>query len=99
MQEVLDAGPRLVGAEEQGRLAKLGVFSDSAGSHLRVPLIYDRVGFGMLLVGQRGDDGDRPLPISRLDLDELAAQVRSLAPYLRAWVLLRSLRTRLRTFH
>ena len=99
MKEVLSAGPRLVGAEEHGRLAKLGVSSDSAGSHLRVPLTYDRVGFGMLLVGQRGEDGGTPFPSSRLDLDELAAEARSLAPYLRAWLMLRSLRNRLRTFH
>jgi hypothetical protein len=98
MQEVLRAGPRLAAAEEQGRLAKLGVSSNSADAPLMVPLTYNGVGFGMLLVGQGGGNGDSSLPATRLDLHEIAMQARTTAPYLRAWLLLRSLRTRLRTF-
>ena len=98
LQEVLRAGPRLVGAEERGRLIQLGVSSGSAGSHLRVPLHYGRVGFGMVLAGQRGSDGAASSPVARLDLQEVGAQVRKMAPSLRAWLLLRSLNTRLNAF-
>jgi capsular polysaccharide biosynthesis protein len=98
MHKALRAGPRLLGPEEQDRLAKLGVVNGSSSAHLMVPLTHGMIGFGMLLAGQRGGDGDSSLPAARLDLQEIAAQVSSLAPYLRAWLLLRSLRTRLRTF-
>jgi hypothetical protein len=61
-----------------------------------VPLIYDQVAFGMLLMGQRGDSGGDQPALVQADVDRVRVWARDISPYLRAWLLLRYLKFRLR---
>jgi hypothetical protein len=93
--QVVEMGSRMVDEEERGRLAEANVPGSQAQTLIVVPLIYDQVAFGMLLMGQRGDSGDQP-PLVQGDVDRVRVWARDISPYLRAWLLLRYLKLRLR---
>jgi hypothetical protein len=93
--QVVEMGSRMVDEEERSRLAEANVPGSQAQTLIVVPLIYDQVAFGMLLMGQRGDSGDQPALV-QADVDRLRVWARDISPYLRAWLLLRYLKLRLR---
>jgi hypothetical protein len=61
-----------------------------------VPLVRDEVGFGVLIAGRRHAD-ERVAALSEREVQEIADCIRDIVPYLRAWLLLRVLKLRLRT--
>jgi capsular polysaccharide biosynthesis protein len=90
------SGPRLVDHDELARLAQTGL-GDQADSIALVPLVRDQVGFGVLLAGRRHTD-ERVAPLTDHDVHEIADSMQDImVPYLWAWLLLRSLKLRLRT--
>jgi capsular polysaccharide biosynthesis protein len=93
--QVVEMGSRMVDEEERSRLAAANVPGSQAQTLIVVPLIYDQVAFGMLLMGQRGDSGDQPALV-QADVDRVRIWARDISPYLRAWLLLRYLKLRLR---
>jgi hypothetical protein len=93
--EVVEMGSRMVDEKERSRLAAANVPGSQAQTLIVVPLIYDQVAFGMLLLGQRGDSGDQPALV-QADVDRVRSWARDISPYLRAWLLLRYLKLRLR---
>jgi hypothetical protein len=93
--QVVEMGSRLVDEEERSRLAATNVPGSQAQTLIVVPLIYDQVAFGMLLMGQRGDSADQAALVQG-DVDRVRIWARDIAPYLRAWLLLRYLKFRLR---
>ena len=93
--QVVEMGSRMVDQEERSRLAAANVPGSQAQTLIVVPLIYDQVAFGMLLMGQRGDSGDQPALVQG-DVDRVRVWARDISPYLRAWLLLRYLKFRLR---
>ena len=93
--EVVEMGSRMVDEKERSRLAAANVPGSQAQTLIVVPLIYDQVAFGMLLVGQRGDSADQAALVQG-DVDRIRIWARDIAPYLRAWLLLRYLKFRLR---
>jgi hypothetical protein len=93
--QVVEMGSRMVDEEERSRLATANVPGSQAQTLIVVPLIYDQVAFGMLLMGQRGDSADQAALVQG-DVDRIRIWARDIAPYLRAWLLLRYLKFRLR---
>ena len=93
--EVVEMGSKLVDEEERSRLAAANVPGAQAETLIVVPLIYDQVAFGMLLMGQRGGGAKQPALVEG-DVDRVRAWARDISPYLRAWLLLRYLKLRLR---
>jgi capsular polysaccharide biosynthesis protein len=93
--QVVEMGSRMVDEDERSRLAAANVPGSQAQTLIVVPLIYDQVAFGMLLMGQRGDSGDQPALVQG-DVDRVRVWARDISPYLRAWLLLRYLKFRLR---
>jgi hypothetical protein len=93
--QVVEMGSRMVDEGERSRLAAANVPGSQAQTLIVVPLIYDQVAFGMLLMGQRGDSGDQPALVQG-DVDRVRVWARDISPYLRAWLLLRYLKFRLR---
>jgi hypothetical protein len=93
--EVVEMGSKLVDESERSRLAAANVPGAQAETLIVVPLIYDQVAFGMLLMGQRGGGAKQPALVEG-DVDRVRAWARDISPYLRAWLLLRYLKLRLR---
>jgi uncharacterized protein involved in exopolysaccharide biosynthesis len=93
--QVVEMGSKLVDEEERSRLAAANVPGSQAETLIVVPLIYDQVAFGMLLMGQRGGGAKQPALVEG-DVDRVRAWARDISPYLRAWLLLRYLKLRLR---
>jgi len=93
--EVVEMGSKMVDEEERSRLAAANVPGAQAETLIVVPLIYDQVAFGMLLMGQRGGGAKQPALVEG-DVDRVRAWARDISPYLRAWLLLRYLKLRLR---
>jgi hypothetical protein len=93
--QVVEMGSRMVDEEERSRLAAANVPGSQAQTLIVVPLIYDQVAFGMLLMGQRGDSAEQAALVQG-DVDRVRIWARDIAPYLRAWLLLRYLKFRLR---
>jgi capsular polysaccharide biosynthesis protein len=93
--QVVEMGSRMVDEQERSRLAAANVPGSQAQTLIVVPLIYDQVAFGMLLMGQRGDSADQPALVQG-DVDRVRVWARDISPYLRAWLLLRYLKFRLR---
>jgi hypothetical protein len=93
--QVVEMGSKMVDEEERSRLAAANVPGSQAETLIVVPLIYDQVAFGMLLMGQRGDGAKQPALVEG-DVDRIRAWARDISPYLRAWLLLRYLKLRLR---
>jgi hypothetical protein len=93
--QVVEMGSRMVDEEERSRLAAASVPGSQIQTLIVVPLIYDQVAFGMLLMGQRGDSGHQPALV-QADVDRVRSWARDISPYLRAWLLLRYLKFRLR---
>jgi Chain length determinant protein len=93
--QVVEMGSRMVDEDERSRLAAANVPGSQAQTLIVVPLIYDQVAFGMLLMGQRGDSADQAALVQG-DVDRVRIWARDIAPYLRAWLLLRYLKFRLR---
>jgi capsular polysaccharide biosynthesis protein len=94
--QVVEMGSRMVDEEERSRLAEANVPGSQAQTLIVVPLIYDQVAFGMLLMGQRGDSGGDQPALVQADVDRVRVWARDISPYLRAWLLLRYLKFRLR---
>jgi hypothetical protein len=90
------SGPRLVDHDELVRLSSMGLGGDQVDSLALVPLVRDKVGFGVLLAGRRHTD-EQVAPLSDREVQEIADCMRDIVPYLWAWLLLRSLKLRLRT--
>jgi hypothetical protein len=88
-------GSKMVDESERSRLAAANVPGSQAETLIVVPLIYDQVAFGMLLMGQRGGGAKQPALVEG-DVDRVRAWARDISPYLRAWLLLRYLKLRLR---
>jgi hypothetical protein len=93
--QVVEMGSKMVDEEERSRLAAANVPGSQAETLIVVPLIYDQVAFGMLLMGQRGGGAKQPALVEA-DVDRVRAWARDISPYLRAWLLLRYLKLRLR---
>ena len=93
--QVVEMGSKMVDEEERSRLAAANVPGAQAETLIVVPLIYDQVAFGMLLMGQRGGGAKQPALVEG-DVDRVRAWARDISPYLRAWLLLRYLKLRLR---
>jgi capsular polysaccharide biosynthesis protein len=93
--EVVEMGSKMVDESERSRLAAANVPGAQAETLIVVPLIYDQVAFGMLLMGQRGGGAKQPALVEG-DVDRVRAWARDISPYLRAWLLLRYLKLRLR---
>jgi hypothetical protein len=91
--QVVEMGSRMVDEDERSRLAAANVPGSQAQTLIVVPLIYDQVAFGMLLMG--GDSADQAALVQG-DVDRVRTWARDIAPYLRAWLLLRYLKFRLR---
>jgi hypothetical protein len=89
------SGPRLVDPDELAQLASAGLGDDQADSLALVPLVRDQVGFGILIAGRRTDE--QATPLSEREVQEIAGATRDIVPYLRAWLLPRHLKLRLRT--
>jgi capsular polysaccharide biosynthesis protein len=94
--QVVEMGSRMVDEEERSRLAAANVPGSQAQTLIVVPLIYDQVAYGMLLMGQRGDSGGDQPALVQGDVDRVRVWARDISPYLRAWLLLRYLKFRLR---
>jgi capsular polysaccharide biosynthesis protein len=93
--QVVEMGSKMVDEQERSRLAAANVPGSQAETLIVVPLIYDQVAFGMLLMGQRGGGGQQAALVEG-DVDRVRAWARDISPYLRAWLLLRYLKLRLR---
>jgi hypothetical protein len=94
--QVVEMGSKMVDEEERSRLAAANVPGSQAETLIVVPLIYDQVAFGMLLMGQRGGGSKEQPALVEGDVDRVRAWARDISPYLRAWLLLRYLKLRLR---
>ncbi|HSK36871.1 MAG TPA: hypothetical protein VLA80_09050 [Actinomycetota bacterium] len=94
--QVVEMGSKMVDEEERSRLAAANVPGSQAETLIVVPLIYDQVAFGMLLMGQRGGGAKQQPALVEGDVDRVRAWARDISPYLRAWLLLRYLKLRLR---
>ena len=94
--QVVEMGSKMVDEEERSRLAAANVPGSQAETLIVVPLIYDQVAFGMLLMGQRGGGSKEQPALVDGDVDRVRAWARDISPYLRAWLLLRYLKLRLR---
>jgi hypothetical protein len=94
--QVVEMGSKMVDEEERSRLAAANVPGSQAETLIVVPLIYDQVAFGMLLMGQRGGGTKEQPALVDGDVDRVRAWARDISPYLRAWLLLRYLKLRLR---
>ena len=93
--QVVEMGSKMVDEEERSRLAAANVPGSQAETLIVVPLIYDQVAFGMLLMGQRGGGAKQPALVEG-DVDRVRTWARDISPYLRAWLQLRYLKFRLR---
>jgi uncharacterized protein involved in exopolysaccharide biosynthesis len=89
-------GPRMIDYDEVVRLASTGLGADQADSLALVPLVRDGIGFGVLVAGRRRTD-DKVPPLTEVEVQEIAACMGDIVPYLWAWLLLRNLKLRLRT--
>jgi uncharacterized protein involved in exopolysaccharide biosynthesis len=96
IEEAVRSGPRLLDLDELRRLAGTGLASDQVDSFALVPLVRDKVDFGVLLAGRRCDD-QQVTPLSDREVEEITACMRNMIPHLWAWLLLRSLKLRLET--
>lgn len=94
--QVVEMGSKMVDEEERSRLAAANMPGSQAETLIVVPLIYDQVAFGMLLMGQRGGGSKEQPALVDGDVDRVRAWARDISPYLRAWLLLRYLKLRLR---
>ena len=95
LRRVVRMGPKLVGDEERTTLTAARVPGSQADTLVVVPLVYEELAFGMLLVGQRDGGGKQPA-LGAEEVAQIDAWARDLSPYLRAWLLLRYLKVRLR---
>lgn len=96
LDEIYDAGPRLVEEEERTRFASVGIPGGLAESLLLVPLTHgEEGGFGLLLASPRLD-GSRPARFSHQQIEGLTALARVIVPTLWSWVLLGRLKLRIR---
>jgi hypothetical protein len=94
MQTAFAGGPRLVKEEERAQWAEMGIPFSRADPLILVPLIHEDVTFGLLLAGQQ-QRGPVPPSLDEQDIQDIVACAKDIIPYLRAWLLLRSLKLRL----
>jgi hypothetical protein len=98
VEDAVASGPRLLYVDELPLLAGTGVEREQDVSLALVPLVRDQVGFGVLLTGRRQDGDGVPSQLGDEEVEQIAAAAHDMVPYLWAWLLLRSLKLRLRTF-
>ena len=63
-----------------------------------MPLVRDQVGFGVLLTGRRQNGDGDAAELGDEEVEQIAAAIYDMVPYLWAWLLLRSLKLRLGGF-
>jgi hypothetical protein len=97
IEEAARSGPRLLDLDELRRLAGTSLASDQVDSFALVPLVRDKVDFGVLLTGRRTTTDGPAGPLSDREVEEITACIRDMIPHLWAWLLLRSLKLRLGT--
>jgi hypothetical protein len=98
IEDAASSGPRLVYLDELRSLAGTGLEREQDVSIALVPLVRDHIGFGVVLAGRRHGDGvDSQLGDE--EVAQIALATHDMVPYLWAWLLLRSLKLRLRTLH
>jgi capsular polysaccharide biosynthesis protein len=92
------SGPRLLYVDELPALAGTGLEREQGASVAVVPLVRDQVGFGVLLTGRRRNGDQEVSELGDEEVAQIAAATDDMVPYLWAWLLLRSLKSRLGTF-
>jgi capsular polysaccharide biosynthesis protein len=97
IENAVASGPRLLYLDELPSLVGTGLEREQDVSLALVPLVRDRVGFGVLLTGRRQDGDGKDLQLGDEEVEQIAAATYDMVPYLWAWLLLRSLKLRLRT--
>ncbi len=97
LRELFRAGAGLIEDTDRVRGALGGIPGSRAETLIMVPLIYERLGFGVLVAGRRHRADGRPtLTFSDREVETLVAFGRDAAPSLRATVLLRHLKHQLK---
>ena len=97
IEDAASSGPRLVYLDELRSLAGTGLEREENVSLALVPLVRDQVGFGVLLAGRRQYGAGDVAQLGDDEVEQIAAATYDMVPYLWAWLLLRSLKLRLRT--
>jgi hypothetical protein len=97
IEDAASSGPRLVYLDELQSLAGTGLEAEEDVSLALVPLVRDQVGFGVLLTGRRQDGDGDAVQLGDEEVEQIAAATYDMVPYLWAWLLLRSLKLRLRS--
>lgn len=93
------SGPRLVYLDELQSLAGTGLEAEEEDVSLAlVPMVRDQVGFGVLLTGRRQNGDGDAVQLGDEEVEQIAAAIYDMVPYLWAWLLLRSLKLRLGEF-
>jgi hypothetical protein len=96
VEELVRTGPRVVTQAERSLLMQIGLSTDRMDTLATIPFIQDGSIFGLLLVGRREHNGNGGQPGALAEhIRDIASDADNLAPYLRAWLLLRSLKMRL----
>jgi capsular polysaccharide biosynthesis protein len=97
IEDAASSGPRLVYLDELRSLAGTGLETEEDVSLALVPLVRDQVGFGVLLTGRRQNGDGDAVQLGDEEVEQIAAATYDMVPHLWAWLLLRSLKLRLRT--
>ena len=93
------SGPRLVYLDELQSLAGTGLEAEEEDVSLAlVPMVRDQVGFGVLVTGRRQNRDGGAAKLGDEEVEQIAAAIYDMVPYLWAWLLLRSLKLRLGKF-
>ena len=98
IDDAVSSGPRLVYLDELQSLAGTGLEAEEDVSLALVPLVRDQVGFGVLLTGRRQNGDGDAAELGDEEVEQIAAAIYDMVPYLWAWLLLRSLKLRLGSF-
>jgi hypothetical protein len=96
MQELFRAGVGLIEDTDQVRGALAGIPGSRAETLILVPLVHERLGFGVLIAGRDRSTTGRPAQVfTDRDVQALMSFARANAESLRAAVLLRRLKGKL----
>jgi hypothetical protein len=84
---IFSAGPRVMEEEDRARFAEAGIRGGVGETVLMIPLVYEDVGFGLLLASAHADGEESPA-FNERNIESIAAYAHVIEPALWSWVLL-----------
>lgn len=87
---IFSTGPRVMEEEDRARFAEAGILGGVREAVLMIPLVYEDVGFGLLLASAHADGADRGewAAFDEWNIESMAAYAHVIEPALWSWVLL-----------